>query len=258
MSFEVVTLSWLWVEQTFLMARKHINQKQRKGRDFLKETIMIPFFILAFTGYLFYNINMIYSTPDVYTLHNLPPLSKSATWGIFNMDAKQNNDNFYIQGYNLLYAPQDHPAVVDLINSLTAIYPDVTPVGCDDWDDLFDSYRTNIFKTWAAINFNLTHEQIATNSFVPDQAAATNVDYTIYINSNYADLPTDSDLGDQGDNVFNDLQAPADLWWESGYMTLQNFVSTYLAKQYDSVPSTFTVSVLFRFLNHHFIFVLES
>jgi hypothetical protein len=105
---KLVQLTWLWVEQVFLMSRKHINQKQRKGRDFLKETIMIPFFVLAFTGYLFYQINLVYNTPDVYSLHALPPLSKSARWGIFNPDAKQNNDNFYIEANTLLYSPNNH------------------------------------------------------------------------------------------------------------------------------------------------------
>jgi hypothetical protein len=54
------------VEQVVLMSRKHINQKQRKGRDFLKETIMIPFFVLAFTGFLFHEVNKVTTESSVY------------------------------------------------------------------------------------------------------------------------------------------------------------------------------------------------
>jgi hypothetical protein len=105
---KVLQLTWLWVEQVFLMSRKHINQKQRKGRDFLKETIMIPFFVLAFTGYLFYQINLVYNSSVVFCWHAWPRLSLTDGWGIFNPDAKQNNQNFYIDSNTLLYSPNNH------------------------------------------------------------------------------------------------------------------------------------------------------
>jgi ATP-binding cassette subfamily A (ABC1) protein 3 len=242
MSAQMLQVTWLWAEQIFLMSRKHINQKQRKGRDFLKETIMIPFFILAFMGYLFYNINMVYNTPDVYSLHGLPPLSATATWGIFNPLAKQNNDNFYIEGKNLLFSPSNHAGVNDLINALTTLYPDVTSIPCESPEDVHDQYRTNMFTTWAAIEFNLSDAQLATGLLIPDEDANTVVDYTIFINANDAILPNDQ----YDDSVYNSEQSGADLWWASGYMTLQNFVSTYLARQYSNVSPTFQVDTFLQ------------
>jgi hypothetical protein len=124
-----------------------------------------------------------------------------------------------------------------LINNLTKMYPDVKTKGCADPTDVYDTYRTNIFTTWAAIQFNLTAEQIATGRLIPDENSQTTVDYTILINANAAVLPTDT----TDDNVYNDQQAGADLWWASGYMTVQNFVSNYLAQQYSYVPNDFQV-----------------
>jgi hypothetical protein len=127
--------------------------------------------------------------------------------------------------------------VTDLINNLTKMYPDVKTQGCADPTEVYDTYRTNIFTTWAAIQFNLTSEQIATGKLITDENSQTIVDYTILINANDAVLPSDT----FDDNVYNDQQAGADLWWASGYMTVQNFVSNYLAQQYSYVPNDFQV-----------------
>jgi ABC-type multidrug transport system ATPase subunit len=216
------------VEQVVLMSRKHINQKQRKGRDFLKETIMIPFFVLAFTGFLFHEVNKVTTESSVYGLHSLPPLS-SSSWGIFNSDNK-----FHVGTTGLLYSPADSSAVQDLIAALVTEYPDIKPVPCGD-SGCYDTYRTNFFDTWATLEFNLTSDQFDT--FISDQSGQTLVDYTINVNTMAASLPRMS----HDPTVYNDRQASADLWWASGYMTLQNFVSTYLAKQYDTTAMTFEV-----------------
>jgi ABC-type multidrug transport system ATPase subunit len=210
------------------MSRKHINQKQRKGRDFLKETIMIPFFVLAFTGFLFYEVSKVTTESGRYSLHSLPPLSSSGKWGIFNSD-----NSFSVGAKGLLYSPADSPAVQGLVSALVAEFPDLAPVGCMDASDCYDAYRSSIFDTWATLEFNLTADQY--DLFIPDQSAQTSVDYTIFVNAALPRSAYDS-------VVYNDRQVSADMWWASGYLTLQNFVSTYLAKQYTDTSPDFQVN----------------
>jgi hypothetical protein len=45
--WQVVQYLFLYVEQTFLMSLKHISQKRRNGRQFLKDGFMTQFFLLA-------------------------------------------------------------------------------------------------------------------------------------------------------------------------------------------------------------------
>ena len=41
--------------------------------------------------------------------------------------------------------------------------------------------------------------------------------------------------------VYRNTVASADAWINSGYLTIQNFIATYLATQYPNVPNNFTV-----------------
>lgn len=235
---QYLSLSALWVEQVVVMSRKHVNQKQRRGRDFLKETILIPFFVLAFTGYLLFEINTVYQTEDVYQLHSLPPLSNKGDWGIFNMDAQENNMNDYVRSSTLYYSPNTHEGVRNLMAALTAKYPYVRALGAASPEDVLTQYQQNIFNTWASVQFNLTAEQLSTGLLVTSQTAQSVVDYTILINPNIAEALPSSTFTD---GVYNSQQAQADFWWSTGLMTIENFVSTYLATQYDDVPSNFKV-----------------
>ena len=237
---ETVNLAVLWGEQVFLMSKKHINQKQRKGRDFLKETIMIPFFLLAVVAYLFSQINLVYKTQDIYGVHGLPPLSSDGAYGIFSSNSKQNTDNSFVSTKNLYYSPDSHVGVNALMAALVAEYPQVKAIGAANPDVILEDYKSNLFTTWASIQFNLTAEQISTGKLVTSDTQTTLVDYTILINDNIIPLPS----GPIDDFVYNDAQAVADYWWTSGYLTIQNFVSTYLAKQYPTVSPDFKVSIL--------------
>ena len=234
--YNVLVMLLLWVEQVFLMSQKHISQKRRRGRDFLKETIMIPFFILSFVAIMFSVINSVELTTGIYSVHNLPPLSASGMWGIFSPTSRQNKVNNYISVQELYYSPDDHPGVNNLIASLVAEYPSIKASGFANPEEIIEGFQTGIYSVWAAIEFNLTTEQIQTGSLVVGELNPSSVDYTILINENFVSLPTD--LLDNG--VYNAEQCDADKWWTSGYMTLQNFVSTYLTRQY-SFASEFKV-----------------
>ena len=236
------TRVYLFVEQVILMTRKNINQKQRQGRAFLKETIFIPFFVLAFTGFLFSQINTLRPTNDVFQLHALPPLSSNTPWGIFSESANQNNANFFIQTSNLYYTPNNHAGVTALVDALKEKYPSVSLIGVSDMDELLDQYTENIFNTWAALQFNLTADQITTGLLVPSDQSEATVDFTVLLSPQQQSLPMQFFV--DSTSVLNTEAALADAWWTSGYMTLQNFVSTYLAQQYNrTVPSTFSVTL---------------
>jgi hypothetical protein len=45
-----VKYAWLFVEQIALMSLKHISQKQRNGRQWWKDTIMIQLFLLLYVS----------------------------------------------------------------------------------------------------------------------------------------------------------------------------------------------------------------
>ena len=44
--------------------------------------------------------------------------------------------------------------------------------------------------------------------------------------------------------VYRDTISYADAWIDSGYLTIQNFIATYLTTQYPNIPNNFTVILL--------------
>jgi hypothetical protein len=219
-----------------------VEQKWTNGRATLKE-ILVPLVLILMTIYLFVqsaSYDPFYG--PVYNLLRLPPLSKSGEWGVFNEPPSPDDDNAdmtmnYVTKTRMWYSPQNHPGVEALITALNEKYPSVTPIGCDDSGDVFSSYEENMFTTWASLEFNLSPEQIQTGSFFAS-SGTSNVQYTIRINPHVAVLP-DSVL-DEG--VYKDAVSGADWWSKSGYLTLQNFVSTYLTQTYTADP-TFNIDM---------------
>lgn len=64
--------------------------------------------------------------------------------------------------------------------------------------------------------------------------------YRIYISpTNWQNTLSTSN---NDEDVYNDQGCDADLYWSSGYLTLQNFIGGYLAQQYDGVDSDYRVS----------------
>jgi hypothetical protein len=225
------------------MCQKHFTQKQRNGRQFLKDSVMIQFFILAFSGYILYSASTQYPSPYTYDLFELPPLSKAASNGVFNPSGPGNEATYQLSE-RLYYSPNNHAGVQALMNALTKKYPDVVTVGAADNAGINNLYETNLFDTWAAIQFDLSEEQLSSGTFITSQNAPTTVSYSITIN------PTIWGNGlpnyNFSDNVYNQEAAPPDIFWASGYFTLQNFVDTYLAQQYDVVSPNFNVTTLLQ------------
>jgi hypothetical protein len=231
---------YLLFEQVYIMLAKHSSQKMRNGREFLKDSILTQVFFLGFVIYFLYQESIVDPTAHPYALTILPPLSSQSPWGIFGQSSNGNTDDTVISK-RLYYSPNDNQGVQDLILALVAKYPDIDAVGAADGDEVNDLYGENIFNTWASIQFALNSQQISASQLVTSQTNPTTVSYTILTNPSLNSVSLSID--NTTDTVYNDQQATADLFWSTGYMTLQNFVATYLAQQYDTiVPTNYSVS----------------
>lgn len=161
-----VTLSKYWryimlfFEQVLIMVQKHISQKQRKGRQFLKDTVMIQFFLLSFFAYILIQAAVITTYDDVYQKHSLPPLSDTTPWGIFNAGSNGNIEDNPVSK-NLYYSPNTHAGVNALMDALMVKYPDVKATGYVDPNGVNDQYQKNLFDTWASVQFDLTADQVS-------------------------------------------------------------------------------------------------
>ena len=174
-------LIFLFFEQVLILCQKHVSQKQRNGRQFWKDTIMIQFFTLLFVYYILSNASTPTPDSEVYNKFQLPPLSDSKPYGIFNADSKGNNQ-YTIISKRLYYSPNNHEGIQSMIDALVLKYPDVKPIGAADYDEILILYQENLFDSWAALVFNLNDEQITTQKLIPDETTQTTVQYGIYIN----------------------------------------------------------------------------
>ncbi|RYG68763.1 hypothetical protein EON64_04450, partial [archaeon] len=233
--------AFLFCEQVLLMCQKHVSQKQRNGRQFWKDGFLTQLFVLAFLTYIIYGASYIPASPHTYDLSILPPLSDQTPWGVFGQDSK-GNSLASVLSKRLYYCPQNHTGVDALISSLVAKYPQIEPVGADDPDGIKQLFEENLFDTWASMQFTLNSDQLSTGLLVTSQTNPSTVSYSILISPNIYQLNLATDNTTDTDDLYNLQQAQADLFWSSGYMTLQNFVATYLATQYTTVDPDYTVS----------------
>lgn len=181
-----------------------------------------------------------------YALIRLPPLADShTTWGIFQAPPGDDDNNDpslnYVSKERLYYSPNTHAGVNALMDKLKNKYPAVNVFGQESSSDVSTQYEENMFTTWAALNFDLTEDQIASGSLLADDETGgiSNVKYTIRMNPQVAILPdftTDHD-------VYRDAVASADWYAKSGYLTLQNFVSSYVSGLYPGVENDFSVDM---------------
>jgi hypothetical protein len=232
-------LLYLFVDQVLIMAKKIVSQKMRKSRQFWKETVILQIIILGLLSYLFVRFSAYFPYEDVYQKHSLPPLSTRKPWGIFSQSSKGNNPDTIISK-RLLYSPSGHAGVEAMIDALKEKYPQVVTEATADYDAMLDVYQTNLFDTWAYLKFDLTPEQLQADSFITDQNTPSTVAYGIFISPTVWD-PNKLPVQNFSTTIYNEEASPGDLFWASGYMTLQNFVDVYLARTYDSVSADFTV-----------------
>ncbi len=233
-------LIFLFFEQVLILCQKHVSQKQRNGRQFWKDTIMIQFFTLLFVFYILTSASTPMSDSDVYSKFKLPPLSDSKPYGIFNQESEGNNQ-YTIISKRLYYSPNNHAGIQSLIDALVLKYPNVEPVGAASYDDILTLYQENLFDTWAALVFILDSQQVSTGKLIPDETTQTVVQYGIFVNpTNWGSAYT---YANYTSYIYNKQSCDADLFWSTGYMTLQNFVGTYLTTQYSGVSTDYEVTL---------------
>jgi hypothetical protein len=233
----------VFLEQVYLLLQKNISQKQRNGRQFLKDSVMIQFLTISFVAYILLSNATSSPSADVYSYFSLPPLSTNGEWGVFNQNGNGNTDDTIISK-RLYYAPVNHPGVEDLINALTTAYPDIVAVGAPNENGLNNLYEANLFDTWSSLEFFLSADQLASGKLITSETVATAVNYEIAINP--VNWGSGLSTSNYSLSVYNDQSCEADIYWSSGYMTLQNFIATYLARNYSTVNPAFTVDTFLQ------------
>ncbi len=241
---------YLYIEQIGLLSLKTISQKQRKSRQFLKDTIMTPFFLLAFITYVLYSSTMIPKVDVVYDLFKPPPLTNDEPWGIFNVESKGNIITDMLSK-RLYYCPNDHQGINDLMSALHHKYPDIKLVGLKSPEDVLSTYEENMFDTWAAIEFSLSDSQLASGSLI-DINSKSNVKYDIFIN------PTNWGSGlstyNYTEDAYNDIWTETDLFWRSGLITLESFIANYLSSQYNPNNYKSVMIIIYIFNSSFYLF----
>lgn len=230
-----VELLLFFVEQTLILLAKNFRQLQRRGRNTLSQTFIVPLIWLAFVGMFFQLAIQQENSPEIYDLHALPPLDKTSRWGVFNPKAPAPANRPTGQAANtlLIFSPDNHDGVNSVMQQLKKKYPDIETVGVADTNAINDKYYTNLFKTWAAIEFDLTPDQKATGKFKSTGMFTSDVAYKLRMSPLVASkglfFPTEKlDV-----DVYNERLVQADLFWNTGYLTLQNFVRTTIAEQFN-------------------------
>jgi hypothetical protein len=162
----------------------HYNDQQKRldGRTTLKE-FLIPVSFLAFWIYITIQSNtpILYSDA-VYDLRNLPPLSSKGEWGIFQtIDDDTIDVSMFVLSKTLFYSPNNHDGVNQLMADLAATYPQIELHGEKSAHEVSLEYEANLFTTWAAIQFDLSDEQISTGKLIPSTTSLSTVNYEIRI-----------------------------------------------------------------------------
>lgn len=114
-------------------------------------------------------------------MRNLPPLSSKGQWGIFQDDDDGIDVSMFIYTKLLLYSPDNHQGVNDLMNQLAMAYPQIDIRGRKDANEVETEYQANLFTTWGALEFQLTDDQISTGDLITSTVSASSVSYKLRI-----------------------------------------------------------------------------
>jgi hypothetical protein len=175
-----------------------------------------------------------------YDVMPLPPIDSTSEYGVFNCTCVTcfYTCNFAIDPM-IAYSPANHTGVTSLMNAARKKFPDLKFEAFSDPSAIYDEVAKNYFSVYAAIEFNLNEEQRATGELVTSQSGVTNVDYAFRFQTNnmWYYFPSGNN-----ETVYDGETSSTDSWSLSGYLTIQNFIDSYLASQYDEVPDDFTIN----------------
>ena len=175
--------------------------------------------VISFTIYILYQAATTVQYADVYQYHSLPPLSSDKPWGIFNIGSKGNTE-YTIISKTLYYSPNDHDGVNHLIKVLCDTYPSINAIGAEDPSKINSLYESNLFDTWAAIEFKLNAEQIAVGQLVTSQTNISTVAYNIRMTPTNWGLSLSTSTFSDTDTIYNKQSTDADLFWSTGIFWL--------------------------------------
>jgi hypothetical protein len=118
----------------------------------------------------------------VYSLRDLPPLSSKGKWGIFDtVDDDAIDVSMYVKyTKTMLYSPNTHQGVNDLMGNLSLVYPQIEIHGRKTANDILTEYQANLFNTWVALEFELSDDQITSGSLINPSSLST-VNYQLRI-----------------------------------------------------------------------------
>lgn len=118
----------------------------------------------------------------VYSSRDLPPLSSKGEWGIFEtVDDDEIDVSMYVKyTKTMLYSPNTHQGVNDLMGNLSLAYPQVKIRGRKTAHDVLNEYQTNLFDTWIAVDFELSDDQITSGSLI-NPASLSTVNYQLRV-----------------------------------------------------------------------------
>ena len=220
----ILDLNWFLFQQTTIIFLKNARQLQRDFRKTLKNVILVPLFWLLFVGAFFSLINRNFVKDANYDIRPLYPLSDKGEFGVFNIDGKTPVFDFEDPPNLLLFSPNNHAGVLSLIADLQKTYPYIDVKGAADASAVDDAYFDNLFKTWSCLVFDLDEYQITSGNF---STPNNKVQYTLR-NSPY--IPVSTDYFDS--EIYNEDRFPAvDYALITGYLTLQNYVRTWITQR---------------------------
>jgi hypothetical protein len=87
----------------------------------------------------------------------------------------------YVYTKLLLYSPNNHQGVNDLMDQLALAYPQIEIRGKKTSDDLETEYQANLFNTWGALEFELNDNQLTTGELITSTTSASSVSYKLRI-----------------------------------------------------------------------------
>jgi len=232
------SLVGIMCEQVYIMVWKHLQHKRLDGRTTLKE-FLIPFALVSYWLYVMSQNNSPIEYADaVYSVRDLPPLSTKGEWGVFQtVDDDSIDVSMFLYSKTLYYSPNTNDGVNELMGNFSLAYPQVDLRGRKTPNEISIDYEGNLFDTWASIEFELSSEQESSGQLILSPSSVSNIVYELRISPSQMALPDSTYDSD----VYRDGISGADAWINSGYLTIQNFIATYLAQQYPGVPADFSV-----------------
>jgi hypothetical protein len=109
-------------------------------------------------------------------------LISQGEWGIFQSDENEGIDvPMFVYSKRLYYSPSNHAGVNELMGNFSELYPQVDVVAKKSTHDISLDYESNLFDTWASVEFELSDDQIASGLLIPSTATLSTVNYEIRI-----------------------------------------------------------------------------